>query len=168
MAKAAEVIQLFERMAEKDPKINVKKLRKNVLNNLVDRNRDKNEDQEYWSMQLLIKLGLIPDPEADSEDMNLNLNMSAEEREQKLKEVGLYIPRQNIEELNKEMARIALENYNKMMEESIKKFSKDEIITLKKLGLTKEQIAQLDPDEIPFKDTGLAGREDLTSLISAQ
>jgi hypothetical protein len=34
-------------------------------------------------MQLLIKLGLIPDPEADQEDpnMNLNLDMSAEERE---------------------------------------------------------------------------------------
>jgi hypothetical protein len=117
VAKAAEVIQLFEKMAEKDPRINVKKLRKNVLNNLVERNKEMNEEQEYWSMQLLIKLGLIPNPDADKDDpdMNLNLDMSAEEREQKLKEVGLFIPKQNIEELNKEMARIALENYNKMM-----------------------------------------------------
>ena len=108
---------MFEKMAESDPRINVRKLRKNVLNNLVERNKEMNEEQEYWSMQLLIKLGLIPDPDADKDDpdMNLNLDMSAEEREQKLKEVGLFIPKQNIEELNKEMAKIALENYNKMM-----------------------------------------------------
>ena len=167
--KAAEVIQLFEKMAETNPAINVRKLRKNVLNNLVERNKEHHEEQEYWSMQLLIKLGLIPDPDADKDDpdMNLNLDMTAEERETKLKEVGLFIPKQNIEELNKEMARIALENYNKMMSESIKKFTKDELLTLKKLGLTNDQIAALGPDEIPFKDTGLAGREDMTSVITA-
>lgn len=44
VSKAAEVIQLFEKMAETDPRINVKKLRKNVLNNLVERNKDKNEE----------------------------------------------------------------------------------------------------------------------------
>lgn len=82
--------------------------------------------------------------------------------------MGLFIPKQNIEELNKEMAKIALENYNKMMQESIKKFTKDELLTLKKLGLTNDQIAALGPDEIPFKDTGLAGRDDMTGVIEAQ
>lgn len=44
VAKAAEVIQLFEKMSLTDPRINVKRLRKNVLNNLVERNKDKNEE----------------------------------------------------------------------------------------------------------------------------
>ena len=43
--------------------MDLKKLRKSVLNNLVDRHRNKEPDTEYWSMQLLIKLGRIPDPE---------------------------------------------------------------------------------------------------------
>ena len=65
VAKAAEVIQVFERLAKKDPKINIKKFRKNVLDNLVDRNQDLDPNSEYWSMQLLIKLGLAPDPDGD-------------------------------------------------------------------------------------------------------
>ena len=100
--------------------------------------------------------------------MTMNMELTAEEREQKLKDVGLYIPKQNIEELNKEMARIALENYNKMMAESLKKLSKDELVTLRKLGLTNDQIAQLGPDEIPFKDYSLAGREDIPSILDNQ
>lgn len=52
-------------MAESDPTMDLKKIRKNVLNNLVSRHSDKEPDSDYWSMQLLIKLGLIPDPEAD-------------------------------------------------------------------------------------------------------
>jgi hypothetical protein len=82
-----------------------------------------------------------------------------------LKEVGLFIPKQSIDELNKEMARIAQENYAKMMAESIKKFTKDELITLRKLGKTEEEISKLEPDEIPFRDTGLAGREDISKII---
>ena len=42
------------------------------------------------------------------------------------------------------------------------------MLTLKKLGLTNDQIAALGPDEIPFKDTGLAGRDNMTSVIDAQ
>ena len=76
IAKAAEVIQVFEKLAEKDPRINIKKLRKNVLNNLVDRNQDKDPNTEYWSMQLLIKLGLVPDPDEEHE----GISMTKEER----------------------------------------------------------------------------------------
>ena len=42
------------------------------------------------------------------------------------------------------------------------------MLTLKKLGLTNDQISALGPDEIPFKDTGLAGRDNMTSVIDAQ
>ena len=44
-------------------------------------------------MQLLIKLGLVVDPDAgaDADETGPNA-MSPEEREMKLKEVGLFIP----------------------------------------------------------------------------
>jgi hypothetical protein len=41
-------------MAKDDPSVNMKKLRNSVLKNLTVRNKDKEEDEEYWSMQLLI------------------------------------------------------------------------------------------------------------------
>ena len=78
IAKAAEVIQVFEKLAAKDPRINMKGLRKNVLNNLVDRNKRLETNTEYWSMQLLIKLGLAPDPEGSTDDA---MSMDAEARE---------------------------------------------------------------------------------------
>ena len=139
ISKAAEVIQLFEQMAQDDPSINIVKLRKNVLYNLVDRNKDKESDTEYWSMQLLIRLGLIPDPDAkNKKDAEFNPAMTDDERSRKLKEVGLFIPKQNIQELNKEMERMALDNYNKMMIENMQKLSKEEVNTLRKLGLSNE------------------------------
>jgi hypothetical protein len=55
-----------------------------------------------------------------------------------------------------------------MMEETSKKFTKDELNTLKKLGLTDDLISNLGPDENPFKDTGLAGRDDINSVIEFQ
>ena len=67
-----------------DPTIDIKKLRKNVLGNLVERHSDK-ADQDYWSMQLLIKLGLAPDPEAVEEQAiadEVTGNMTADERDQ--------------------------------------------------------------------------------------
>ena len=42
----------------------MKKLRKNVLANLVEQNKDKESNEAYWSYQLLIKLGVVPDPTA--------------------------------------------------------------------------------------------------------
>ena len=58
------------------------------MSNLVDRNQDKDPSTEYWSMQLLIKLGLVPDPDGEHDGPT----MTKEEREIKLKEVGLFIP----------------------------------------------------------------------------
>lgn len=58
---------MFEKMAENDPSMDLKKIRKSVLNNLVARHSDKEADSDYWSMMLLIKLGLIPDPEAPTD-----------------------------------------------------------------------------------------------------
>ena len=103
--QAAEVIRVFEKMAENNPNMDLKKIRKNVLNNLVERHSDKESDSDYWSMMLLIKLGLIPDPEGgdDQNDPNSAVEMTVEEREQKLKDVGLFLPKKNLEELNKEL-----------------------------------------------------------------
>lgn len=139
VAKAAEVIKLFERMAETDRAMDLKKLRKSVLNNLVDRHRAKEPDSEYWSMQLLIKLGLIPDPDnMEGTDQEVNLEMSVEEREQKLKDVGLFLPEKNLEALNKNMIELAKANHKSMIEDNLKKLSKEEVRTLKKLGMTNE------------------------------
>ncbi len=55
--------------------------------------------------------------------MNSNIEMDQEERNKRLKEVGLYVPKQNLAELNKEMERIAKDNYKKMIEENLKKKS---------------------------------------------
>jgi len=66
----------------------MKQMRKTVLYNLVDRNKDKESDTEYWSMQLLIKLGLIPDPNLtknNEEDDSFKGSMTDKEREKKLK-----------------------------------------------------------------------------------
>jgi len=60
--RAAEVIHLIETMAEQDANITTKNVLKKVLKNLIERNRDKGRDNQYWSMQLLIKLGLVADP----------------------------------------------------------------------------------------------------------
>ena len=64
-------------------------MRKNILSNLVQRNKDKEPDEEYWSMNLLIYLGLIPDPDVK----NQKAEMSIVEREAKMKEMGLPIPK---------------------------------------------------------------------------
>lgn len=60
--KAAEVLKLFERLAKKGSKINLQLLKRNIVRNLAARNKSLEPDEKYWSMQLLIKLGLIPDP----------------------------------------------------------------------------------------------------------
>jgi hypothetical protein len=56
-------------------------------------------------MQLLIKLGLIPDPDADKSEDEDN-SMTKEEREVKLKEAGLFIPQTSMQAMNEEMEKI--------------------------------------------------------------
>lgn len=116
--------------------MNLKGLRKNVLKNLVDRNKELEPNTEYWSMQLLIGLGLIPDP--DAKDDELEGGMTKSEREEKLKEVGLFIPAGSMDAMNDEMERLALDNYNKMMVENMNRLSKEEVTTLRKLGMSNE------------------------------
>lgn len=48
--KAVEVIKLFEKLAENDAKINMKKFRKRVFTNLVDANKNLEKNDMYWSM----------------------------------------------------------------------------------------------------------------------
>lgn len=96
--KAAELIRTFEEMAETDTKIDMRKLRKSVLNNLVSNNRDKEPSESWWSYQLLMKLGVVPDPNAAELDENqLRISkMTAEEREAKMREIGLVLPKRKM------------------------------------------------------------------------
>ena len=68
--KAAEVIKIFQDIEKEDPKfkVDVKLLRQSVLHNLIEKHKDSGADQEYWSMQLLRKLGLVPGAEDSSDD----------------------------------------------------------------------------------------------------
>lgn len=94
--------------------------------------------------------------------------MTVEEREQKLKDAGLFLPKKNLEELNKELERVALENYSKMVEDKIASLSTTELNTLRKMGLSNDDIAKLDPGDNPFKDYGYGQREDIEDLLNKQ
>ena len=94
--------------------------------------------------------------------------MTVEEREIKLKEVGLFLPKKNLEELNKELERVAVENYNKMVEEKVASLSTTELNALKKMGLTTDDIAKLEPGDNPFNDYGYGAREDIVDLLNMQ
>ena len=85
-------------------------------------------------MQLLIKLGLIPDPDADKTDDEEN-QMTREEREEKLKAAGLFIPPGSLDAMNEEMEKIRDDNIDKILMEKANRLSKEEINTLKKLGV---------------------------------
>lgn len=81
----------------------MKKLRKNVLANLVEQNKDKESNEAYWSYQLLIKLGVVPDPTAvtlDGEQLRVS-QMSPEQREAKMREIGLELPKRKMVEFQK-------------------------------------------------------------------
>jgi hypothetical protein len=91
------VIKIIERMALQDANIKTQNVMKKVLKNLIDRNKDKGRDNEYWSMQLLIKLGMMPDPLDDEVDENeFKEEMTNEERARKLKEVGVFLPKDQL------------------------------------------------------------------------
>lgn len=47
--KATEVIRTFEELAKTDPKIDMRKLRRTVLANLVANNKDKEPSEAWWS-----------------------------------------------------------------------------------------------------------------------
>ena len=90
-------------MAEKDHNIKTSNVMKKVLKNLIDRNKDKGRDNEYWSMQLLIKLGMMPDPleeEEQGEEQDFKVEMTDEERNRKLKEIGVFLPKEQLASIN--------------------------------------------------------------------
>ena len=119
-------------------------------------------------MQLLIKLGLLPDPEAanaKTKKGKLTGGMTKEEREEKLKEVGLFIPKGTFDAMNNEMEKIAKDNYTKLMNENINRLSKEEVTTLRKLGLSNDDIAELDPGDNPFKDMGFGHNKDFFAML---
>lgn len=61
--KAADVIRRFDAASKDNKHINMKKIRKAVLANLIERNKHLDPNKDYWSMQLLMKLGILPDVE---------------------------------------------------------------------------------------------------------
>ena len=150
-------------MAQKDPNIKTSNVMKKVLKNLIDRNKDKGRDNEYWSMQLLIKLGMMPDPleELDNfeDEKDFKVAMTVEERARKLKEVGVFLPKEQLAQINNELEHAAVQNMKTMkninkVEADIKaKFTKQEIKELRKLGLKNEDLLKMDINKAkPFKD----------------
>lgn len=105
--KAADVLKLFERLAAKGSKINLQQIKKNIVRNLATRNKGLEPDEKYWSMQLLIRLGLIPDPSKPKTQAKEGITMNALERKKQLEELGVEIPKENMEQLNREMAQMA-------------------------------------------------------------
>ena len=55
-----------------------------------------------------------------------------------------------------------------MIKENLKKLSKEEIQTLKKLGMTNEQIAELGSNYNPFKKFGMTEKKDVVDLLEHQ
>lgn len=147
-------------MAAADPNIQTKNVMKKVLKNLIDRNKDKGRDNEYWSMQLLIKLGMMPDPLDDEvDDKDFKVEMTVEERARKLKEVGVFLPKDQLAQINGELQAAAIQNMKTMrtvnqVEEDLKaKFTKQEIRELRKLGLKNDELVKMDINKAkPFKD----------------
>ena len=87
--KAAEVLRLLERMASKEGNYNIQLIKKTIIRNLATRNKGLEPDEKYWSMQLLIKLGLIPDPAGSKRK---KLEISPNDRKKQLEELGIDIP----------------------------------------------------------------------------
>ena len=116
-----------------------------------------------------MKLGVVPDPNevGDPDDDNqLRVSqMTSEQRESKMKEIGLVLPKRRMQEFQKKMNKMAKENYKKLMEVAESKFNKSDTKTLKKMGLSPEQIANADPNINPFEDKGLGDMGELGSAM---
>lgn len=98
-------------MAASDPNIKTKNVMKKVLKNLIERNKDKGRDNEYWSMQLLIKLGMMPDPMDEKvDDKDFKVQMTDEDRARKLKEIGVFLPKEQLTQINNELEAAAIKN----------------------------------------------------------
>ena len=95
-------------------------------------------------MQLLIKLGLVADPGDEEAAENFVAAMPAEARARKLKEIGVFLPAAQLEQLNLELQAIAERNLRAMKssdqveEELTAKFSKKELKELRKLGFSND------------------------------
>lgn len=73
-----------------------------------------------------------------------------------------------MDSFNKEMERIKQENKEEFLKDRLAQFTKNEINTLRKAGLTIEEIADIeDPSINPFKNYSLAERSDVTDLLEA-
>ena len=82
--------------------------------------------------------------------------------------MGLFIPKKNLVALNQELAKVAADNLKKIAKDNVVRLSQAQVKTLRKLGVSQEQMADLEPDDNPFKDYELAGKEDVVDLLDKQ
>lgn len=94
--------------------------------------------------------------------------MNALERKKQLEELGVEIPKENMEQLQREMAAMAKRNYQMMVQQNEERHSRDELLAMKKLGLSAEEINKLDPGENPFLDHELGEMTDIGVVIQLQ
>ena len=160
--KAAEVIQLIERMAMRGAKVGSKqKVMDTIVDNLMAKHKDKPREKEYWSMQLLSTLGLVPQPEESDTDLE-SVNLSIHETSNRLKDLGVSLTGQQLAELNPKLEKIAGANQQELVkipitvEERVEmKFKPKDLEALRDLGLTDEEILAMDVADNPFKDKAL-------------
>jgi hypothetical protein len=80
--RTVEVISMLEKMAEENKKIDTRFIKNTVVNNLLDRKKELNKrfkkNKEYWSIQLLAKLGLL----SAGEELGANLVDQEKESEE--------------------------------------------------------------------------------------
>ena len=93
--------------------------------------------------------------------------MTAEQREAKMREIGLVLPRRKMAEFQKKMNAMAKANFKVLMEKAEAKFSKNDANLLRKMGLSPEQIANADPNENPFTDKGLGQVAEIGGAMSS-
>ena len=91
--------------------------------------------------------------------------MTADEREAQLKKMGLFIPKRNLEQLNQELAKVAADNLKKIAKDNAARLSSTQVKTLRKLGLSQEEIADVEPESNPFRDYEISGAQDVTDLL---
>jgi hydrogenase maturation factor HypF (carbamoyltransferase family) len=120
-------------------------------------------------------LGLVADPGGEEPAESFVAAMPAEVRARKLKEIGVFLPFEQLEQLNLELQAIAERNLRAMKssdqveEELAAKFSKKELKELRKLGFSNDDLLTIDINEAkPFKDHKLGHIAHVDQLMVKQ
>ena len=105
-------------MSTQNKSIETRFLKNTVINNLLDRKKVLNDkfkkNKEYWALQLLYKLGLLDqdrkeklEGEEEDETTDAEPTLDAVTRNAKLREMGIFLSKDDLNAINRELKRIA-------------------------------------------------------------